>query len=258
MKKTIKLIVVLAAVSCTQLAVAREALLEATIKDIKVTSIAPAVQEQLNKANPEERKSLEAAIHTGNLFIPQLFSGNAYDIATINEDWTNEVAPLITATMEKWDQQYTDSGVNTKSIKIGKSDVYTTRLTCPQVSLILIKQDERTTTLYYRTTSVGTMMVFLSDLKDFNLDGAGEIYDVRLDLSRSSALVNEVIPEDKWTTWAYTRPVALMQSLIEEPQLGAISKPVDARTIRKLVAEMTKNYQITIQKIEKSAAQYCK
>lgn len=86
MKLISRILIILTAVFFSHLAVAREARLEATIKNIKVTSIAPTVQEQLNKASPEERKSLDSAIHTGNLFIPQHFSANAYASDPENKD----------------------------------------------------------------------------------------------------------------------------------------------------------------------------
>jgi hypothetical protein len=251
MKNFLKMFIVLAAMSFTQLAVAREALLEATIKDIKVTSIAPAVQEQLNKASPEERKSLEAAIHTGNLFIPQYFSYNAYDTTSENQDWVDEVEPLISLDMEQWAQQYGKSGIRSKNVKLGKDDVYTYRLTCPQVSLISVQQNDQITSLLYRATSVGMLMYFqLHSLYDFNLEAAGEIYDVRLDLGKSSALVNEVFPIDKWKTWSYTREIAFMERFLGDHRT--------AHTTKKHAEELVISYQGTIQKIEKSAAKYCK
>lgn len=252
MKNLLKMFIVLAAVSFTQLAVAREALLEAEIKDIKVTSIAPAVQEQLNKASPEERKSLEAAIYTGNLFIPQHLSYNAYDTASENQDWFDEVAPLVILDMKEWEQQYGKSGIRTKIIKLGKDDVYTYRLTCPQVTLSSVQQNDQITSLLYRATSIGTLMYFQShDLYDFNLEGAGETYEVRIDLDKDSAQVNEVIPKDKWQTESYTRTIAYMERFLGDHGVVNIST-------KEREAELVRTYKSTIQKIKRSAAKYCK
>ncbi|MGA8863951.1 MAG: hypothetical protein WB444_09090, partial [Gallionella sp.] len=247
----------------TQLAVAREALLESIIKNIKVTSIAPSVQEHLKQASPEERKSLEAAIHTGNLFVPQYFSGNAYDSDPENKDWENETSPLISLDREEWEQQYNhELKMNNKDISSGKNHAYSYRLTCPQVSLISVQQDDDTTTLLYRTTSVGAWIDHLGYLFDFNLDGAGEVYDVRIKLDKDSSLVDEVMPPDHWITWSYTRAIANMQGLSEHPPIVLTKEQADSHTRKDQVAEMASNfrsnYQSTIQKIQESAATICK
>lgn len=251
MKKTIKLIVVLAAVSFTQLAVARDALLAATIEKIKVTSIAPAVQEQLNKASTEERKRFEAAIHTGNLFIPQYFSGNAYNSDPENADWEKETRPLISLDREEWEQQYEQLEMNSRDIKLGKDVVYTMMLTCPQVTLISTTQNNHTASLLYRTTSVGTLVYFTSDIYDFNSEGAGEVYDVLIVLDKSSALVDEVIPKNKRLTWSYTKSIARMKEFLGDHSTVNFTTKAHEN-------EMIRTYQNSIQKIEKSAAKFCK
>jgi len=201
----------------------------------------------LNKASPEERKNLEAAIHTGNLFIPQYFSYNAYDTSSENQDWFDEVEPLVSLDMEQWAQQYGKSGIRSKDI----NDVFTYRLTCSQVSLISVRQNDQITSLLYRSTSVGTLMYFQShSLYDFNMEGAGETYDVRLDLDKSSSLVNEVIPQDKWQTESYTRILAFMERFLADHRT--------AHTTKKHAEELVIPYQSAIQKIEKAAAKYCR
>lgn len=250
MKLITRFFVVMVAISFSQLAVAREALLEAAIKDIKVTSITPAVQEQLNKASPEDRKSLEAAIRTGNLFIPQYFSGNVYDSDPENKDWEKEVEPLISLDREEWEQQYRHLlKMNTKDISSGKNHAYSYRLTCPQVALISVQQDDDTTTLLYRTISVGVGIDHL-DFLDINLEGAGEVYDVRVKLDKSSSLVDEVIPPDQWITESYTKTIALMKEFLADRRT--------AHTTKEHGEEMAKIYQSSIQTIENSAAKLCK
>lgn len=253
MKLYTKMLVIFAAICCSQPVVARDALLEAEIKDIKVTSIAPAIQQQLKQAGPDERKSLEAAIHTGNLFIPQLFSGNAYDSDPENKDWEKEVKPLIAPSREDWDDQSLTL-THSKEIPLGKEVdylMYTARLTCPQSSLISIQQDGDTTTLLYRTKSVGAMVAYRANLYKFSMEGAGDIYDVRINLDQDSALVNEVSPQDTWITWSYTEPIARMNRFLRDHRT--------ANTVNKEhEIEMVDNYQIAIREIEKSAAKICR
>lgn len=86
MKLAIKALTVVAAIIFAQTVGAREALLSATIEKIKVVSIDPAVQEQLRKSSHDQRKILEAVIHTGNLFVRQHFAYNAYDTTPENSD----------------------------------------------------------------------------------------------------------------------------------------------------------------------------
>jgi hypothetical protein len=252
MKILLKMFVVLATVSFTQLAVAREALLEATIKDIKVTSVAPAVQEQLNKASPEERKSLEAAIHTGNLFIPQYFSYNAFDSDPENVDWEKETRPLISLDREEWEQQYDQMGIiQTWGGRLPKDVDATINLTCPQIELISIKQDGYTSSLVYRSTSVGTLISFTSSLYEFVLENAGDIYDVQISLNQKNELVGEVIPKDKRLTWSYTKSIAFMKRYLGDHGVAAF-------TTKQHENEMIRTYKSSIEKIEKSAAKYCK
>ncbi len=129
MKTFLRLFIVSAAVSFSQLAAAREALLEATTRDIKVTSISPEVQDQLKNAAPEERKNLEHAINTGNLFIPQYFSYNAFDADPENKDWEEEAATLIALNREEWMQHYQWLELNSKKIPVGKDVAYAYRET---------------------------------------------------------------------------------------------------------------------------------
>ena len=245
----------LAAMNYPILGTARSDLLEAEIKDIKVVSTASEVQEMLNKASPEKRKSLEAAIHTGNLFIPQLFSGNAYDTSSENEDWTNETEPLINLDRKEWEEQ---KAMHIRTIQLGnmfsslfeKKVAYTTRLTCPHFSLISIQQNTENTTLLYRTSSVGTLVNYQGDLFDFNLEGAGAMYDIRIELSTFTSLVTKVIPKDDWLTESYTGSVAFMKRFLGDHRTAHVNKEREA--------EMVKSYQSTIQKIEQSASKICR
>lgn len=258
MKICLKMFIVLAMVSFTQLAVAREALLEATIKDIKVTSIAPAVQEQLNKASPEERKKLEAAIHTGNLFIPQHFSGNAYASDPENKDWEVEVEPLIELDREQWTQQ-SDRMMNVRKIQIGnifsklfeKKEAYTTRLVCSRIALISVEQKKESIAMLYRTTSIGTLIEnYGTNSYDFTEEDAGQTYNVRIELGAYSFLVNNVIPDDNWTTWSYTWPLARMKEFLADRRV--------LHTTKQHAEELARDYQSSIQKIRNSAAKICK
>lgn len=128
---------------------------------------------------------------------------------------------------------------------------YTTRLTCPQVSLIAAQQNKGGTTLLYRTTSVGTLVNFKGNLYDFNLDGAGKIYDIRIGFDPYSFRVDKVIPQDKWVTWSYTLFVSEMRSFLSDHSLAGVES-------KEHISEMVRTYQNSIQQIEKSAATICK
>jgi hypothetical protein len=259
MKNFIKMIVVLEVVTFTQLATAREALLETTIKDIKVTSIAPAVQEQLSKANPEVRKKLDAAIHTGDLFMPQHFSGNAYASDPENKDWDAEAEPLIELDRERWAKQ-TNGMMIERTVQIGnvisnlfeKKEAYTTRLVCSHIALVSVEQKKESIAMLYRTTSIGTLLQnYGTNSFDFTEEGAGKTYSVRIELEPYSQLVENVIPDDNWATWSYTWPLARMKRFLGDH--GVVNISTKEREI-----EMVKAYQNTIQKIRNSAAKICK
>lgn len=70
-------------------------------------SISPAVQEQIQKVSPNERKKLEAAISAGNKFIPYHYDGRAYAVGDsgIKEEWIfwlKNIRPLISKDLSEW------------------------------------------------------------------------------------------------------------------------------------------------------------
>lgn len=76
-------------------------------KEIFKVSISSVVQEQIQKASPDERKSLEAAISAGNRFIPYHFDGRAYEFGDSGfEDektfWLKNIRPLINMDVAEW------------------------------------------------------------------------------------------------------------------------------------------------------------
>ena len=251
MKIFLKTLLVLAAVSFSQLVIARDAFMAAALEKIKVVKIAPAVQEQLKKASPKERKSLEDAITTGNAFIPLHFSGNAYDMAPENEAWDEETLPLVAFDRDKWAQHYEWLEMNTKDIKFHNVPAYTTRLVCPQVILVALKKEKEGVTLTYRTTSIGTLITYQGALHDFNSEGARDTYDISFELD-NNAYVDKVIPPDHWVTWSYTVSVGVMKRFLSNPKLFG------GYTTKEHLNETVKTYQQTIEKIKKSAALVCK
>lgn len=79
----------------------------ATDKEIFKVSISPAVQEQIQKANPDERRKFEAAISAGSKFIPYHFDGRAYEFGNSgfkNEKtfWLKNIRPLINMEVAEW------------------------------------------------------------------------------------------------------------------------------------------------------------
>ena len=264
MRLIIRFFVVLATVSISPVVFAGSDFPAAAREEIKVKSVSPEIQEQLNKATPEERKSLEAAMHTGSLFVQQHFDGNAYDTSSENQDWFNEVAPLITLNIDSWAEQYGD--FSDESIKIGTTDFLATRLTCPEVSLISVQQDDHVIDLIYRTKSVGVLIDTHGYYTyGFNSESAGQIYELRLALDEDSALVNEVIPIDKWRTWSYNTAIAYIQSMIKSAPYVLTRKQAENPNKKQVAAEVSeykkstrRNHIVTIEEIKKSAAKYCK
>src|SRR5271169_6757270 len=269
MKLVLRVVTVLLALSISQLSIARDQIDDAAFKQIKVVNVAPAVQQQLDKATREDRKKFEAAIYTGNLFVPQHFSGNAYDSDPENKDWETEVLPLISLDHEQWEEQYQGMFV-TKTIQVGdvlsnlfaKKQAQTIRLVCPHITLISIQKNAEGTTLLYRTISIGTWVDLGGYTYDFNSEGAGDIYDIRFELDQDTSLVTKVIPVDKWYTLSYTRSIALMKSLGKYPPIVLTHEqdisPKRNEQVDKMAREFRENYQNAIKTIQESAAQYCK
>jgi len=78
-------------------------------KEARITvSISPTVQEQIKKASPDERKKMEAAISTGNKFIPHHFDGSAYERNDHQEEkiWQKNIRPLVTPLANKGDDDW--------------------------------------------------------------------------------------------------------------------------------------------------------
>jgi len=108
-------------------------------------TISPAVQEQLQKASPEDRKELEAAINAGNKYIPYHFDGSAYiDDVTY---WNRNIRPLVDRDGLKWFQSLDMQGPQEiivdgmpSFIVDGKplSNSAGLVVVCPQVNLISI------------------------------------------------------------------------------------------------------------------------
>lgn len=76
-------------------------------KEIIKVTISPAVQKQIQKATPDERKKLEAAISSGSRFIPYHYDGRAYEFGDSgfeNEKtfWLKNIRPLINMDVAEW------------------------------------------------------------------------------------------------------------------------------------------------------------
>lgn len=70
-------------------------------------SLSPAVQEQILKVSPGERRKLEAAISAGNKFIPYHFDGRAYEFGDSGFKsekifWIKNIRPLINMDVAEW------------------------------------------------------------------------------------------------------------------------------------------------------------
>lgn len=86
--------------------------------DAIAVTISPAVQEQIQNANSDERKKIEAAIIAGNKFVPHHFDGSAYlsEMASTQEVklWQNNIRPLVDRDFSQW---YSSSDIALASIQ---------------------------------------------------------------------------------------------------------------------------------------------
>jgi|GEM_PF-6444309 hypothetical protein len=235
---------------------------------IKVT-ISPAVQEQILKASPEERKELEEAINHGNMFIPQHLDGTAYDVPEdgdkqVYKKWLQKTRPLINKDMKDW---YTDSTVQSNSIltmEINGQKAYLVAL-CHQVELVSINvADENFDVgwkapnmdfkgdrfvLKYRAKIAG-MWVAPDYFDDFLPDKNDDFEEVLISLDKDNK-VSQVFPQYDASAWISKRVINILNRDIKHPVVlpGQTKAGVYARNVRS---------KKLIQKVYAEEAKVCK
>lgn len=126
----------------------------AEMEKIAVT-ISPIVQEQIKKNNLRERKRIEAAISSGNRFIPRFFDGstnNITDELSIKE-WNRNIRPLVNKNAVKWSEMTDEKGSGLELEIAGKASTFVG--VCPQVELTSIQDEAGLINLRYRVRVIG-------------------------------------------------------------------------------------------------------
>lgn len=115
--------------------------------EMTTVTISPAVQEQIQKSSPNERKKIEAATSSGNKFIPHHFDGTAYENGDAGgkqelKKWQQNIRPLVDRDVGHW---YTFSEIQSESVELLKMDglpedhPYAGDVAvCPQIELVSI------------------------------------------------------------------------------------------------------------------------
>lgn len=192
--------------------------------ELTAVLISPAVSEQIQKASPDERKKMEAAISQGNKFIPHHFDGSAYDAGDTDDEqelkyWLKNIRPLINRDITKWYNNTDISQITMESLKIvglpkhiSASDV----AVCPQIELVSIEPvhehfDVIWKTYYpvsfvndsyvlkYRAKTIGVLNFSMQPPTEFFLDNENNFVAVLISIDKANK-VNQVVPQYQMAT----------------------------------------------------------
>ena len=203
-------------------------------KDVVSVTISPAVQAQLNKASPDERKKMEAAISVANKFVPHHFDGSAYDVGDSGNEqelkyWLKNVRPLVNRDVTKW---YTDMDISQSTAESLKIDGLPNGLSastvavCPQIELISITPaDEHYDVIWktyypvsfvndsfvlkYRAKIIGSLNLLRQPPTEFLLDKNNNFVAVIIGLDKGNK-VNQVVAQYGVTTWSAKRYIDIL------------------------------------------------
>lgn len=153
-------------------------------------SISPVVQEQIQQASPNERKKMEAAISTGNKFIPHHFNGKAYARNDEKElkFWMKNIRPLVNRVSADWYNPGEIYAESAPALVINGKKVHE-EVVCPQPELISVNRVNDQFQLNYRTKIIGmwktnSKMVFTQG--DIVLNEKEEFDEVLLTLDKNN------------------------------------------------------------------------
>lgn len=225
----------------------------ASDKEVVAVTISPAVQEQIQKANPDEQKKIGQVINMGNKFIPHHFDGSAYarndDQET--EKWKRNIRPLINRDNADW---YTPGGVfnnQTPTIEINGQKTSEV-VVCPQAELISVNTFEDHYELNYRSKIIGKWKTNSTTFTeaDILLDEKEEFDEVLIKLDKSNK-VSQVSSKFAALVSIPKNGIELFKAYVNRPEL------IDTQLQGGINDELTK-YKHYIVLIENEEAISCK
>lgn len=153
MKLPTKFLIIFVIICLSQIAAADTA---STVKEKFTVTISPAVQEQIQKANPAERKKMEAAISVGNKFIPHHFDLTAYARNDEQEEkiWKKNIRPLVNRDSVDWYNPGEVFSDGAPGLEINGKKV-TFEVVCPVPELISANAVDDHFELKYHTKIIG-------------------------------------------------------------------------------------------------------
>lgn len=209
------------------------------------------VKEQLAKMPPSERKRAEQMIEVGNKFVQQYLDQTVFRFDPDYEKWSRVTGPLMAIWGEDWERLYDANWGKLKKIELENGIAYESRMVCPQASLLLLGRTEQGFSLRYGSIVMGWEMSRTgSDADGFDVQGAGELFEVGIELN-SSNRVAKFSPADGFSTAAYTLSIHHMREFIRKPQREGMETQayVNAKVAR---------YQKVIANMERQAERVCK
>lgn len=258
MKSFVKVLCVVVVLFAPQLVIAGSAL----GKDAHITvAISPAVQEQIKKASPDERKKMEAAISVGNKFIPHHFDGSAYEVGDSGVEqelkyWLKNVRPLVNRDVTKWYSNFDISQITAGALKIdgrpnglSGADV----AVCSQIELISIAPTDEhydviwktyypvsfandSYVLKYRTKIIGTLGLWKQPPTEFFPDKENQFFATLISLDKEYK-VNQVIPQYGLTTLNTKRYIDTLNRYISGVWAGNATA-ADKTKLRQLIPKI--------------------
>lgn len=219
-------------------------------KELVTVAISPAVQEQIRKANPDERKNMEAAIKTGNKFIPQHLDGTAYVYGEGGNEreykkWLGRTRPLIAKEARDWYSDWNVYSDSSPTLEINGQKAIQVVL-CPHAELVSISAANMnfdtgwedwepvsltdSVVLKYRVKLVGMWVYYEAHIKDFLQDQKDEFEEVLISLNWDNK-VNQVIPQYGASAWISDVILRQLQRDIDHPEvlMGETLEEVKAR-----------------------------
>jgi hypothetical protein len=238
-------------------------------KDVVTVTVSPAVQAQLNKASPDERKKMEAAISVANKFVPHHFDGSAYEVGDSGVEqelkyWLKNVRPLVNRDVTKWYSNFDISQITAGALKIdglpnglSGADV----AVCSQIELISITPTDEhydviwktyypvsfandSFVLKYRAKIIGTLGLWKQPPTEFFPDKENQFFATLISLDKEYK-VNQVIPQYGLTTLNTKRYIDTLNRYISGVWAGNAT-----------AADKTKLWQL-IPKIKDAEARVC-
>lgn len=231
-----KILIVFTAIYLPQITVISDAI-AAPAEKITVT-ISPSVQEQIQKASPNERKKMGAAISLGNKYIPHHFDGSAYDAGDGDDKqelkyWLKNIRPLINRDIPKWYSNTDISQITVESLKIvglPKDVSASTVAVCPQIELVLIAPADEpfdviwktyypvsfvndSYVLKYRAKIIGTLNLSKQPPTEFFQDKENNFVSALISIDKENK-VNQVVPQYQITTSSAKRYVEILTRYI--------------------------------------------